>query len=61
LVVAALWLGLDVRFSLAQPDKVNIEAELRGVWGGDLAPVLDGRLTEVFRSAGGAFAEPDVA
>jgi hypothetical protein len=40
---------------------VIIRTGLRGVWGGDLAPVLDGRLVELSRSAGGALAEPDVA
>jgi hypothetical protein len=51
-VVASLWLGREGYFGLAQPDKVTFPAELRGVWGGDLAPVLDGLLVELSRSAG---------
>ena len=31
--------------------KVNIQTGLRGVWGGDLAPVLDGRYVLLFRLA----------
>ena len=35
-----------------------IQAGLRGVWGGDLAPVLDGLLVELSRSGRCSFAEP---
>jgi hypothetical protein len=33
-----------VRVTRQLPDEVIFPSELRGVWGGDLAPVLDGRL-----------------
>ena len=57
-MVASLWLGREGCFGLAQPDKVTFPAELRGVWGGDLAPVPDGLLVQLSRSAGAASAEP---
>jgi hypothetical protein len=65
-VVSSFWLGREDRFGLAQPEEVIFSAELRGVWGGDLAPVLDGRYngrshwaaTPELRGGGGPPREP---